>query len=496
MGTMSFLIPGGLPPEASQALGRACLGGGYDRTPVPTRFDQREDRITLSRDADESGYVQAPWVVDGTGHLMVSTATLMERIAPYHLLVELARGKLNQVRSQTADWEAAGLELSNHLRELLHRATHAFAQSLLDLPDAASYRQAQIALALAHQAADELIHLYSRQLYALRHERDPKLDTFLSCRLATIPPPALENDFLQAFNSVCVPLNWKLIEPSETNYSWSDADALLDWAESRSVPVSAGPLIDFTHAGFPDWLKVWEGDALTLTSFMCDYVETAVSRYKGRIRRWVLSSGTNSSPVMRLGEDDRLRLSARLAEAAWNIDPSLEIVLGLSHPWGDYLVREDHTYSPFVFADTLLRAGLNFAAFELEFFMGISPRGTYCRDGLEVSRVLDLFGLLTTPLQIAASYPSSNQEDPLADPSLRAGAFGYHRDGLSPHAQGAWATMMADVALCKPHVCGLTWDHFIDALPHRMPNGGLVDANGHVSPALDRLRTVRVEHLR
>jgi hypothetical protein len=490
------MIPGGLPTAATQALTRACLAGGYDRTPVPTRIDLREDRIILQRDADESGFVQIPWMVDGTGHMMVSTATLMEKISPYHLILELTRGKLNQVRGQTADWEAAGLVISSTLRELIQRSTHAFAQAILDLPEGESYRQAQLGLSLAHQAADELIDLYSHQLFALRHDRDPKLDAFISCRLHTIPPPPIENDFLQAFNTVCLPLSWRTIEPVETNYNWADADALVDWAMSRHLTITGGPLIDFTQAGFPDWLKAWEGDALTLTSFMCDYVETVVSRYKGRIRRWVLSSGSNSSQVMKLGEDDRLRLSARLAEAAWNIDQNLEIVLGLSHPWGDYLVRDDHTYSPFVFADTLLRAGINFAAFELEFFMGYSPRGTYCRDGLEMSRILDLFGLLGTPLQLAVSYPTSSSDDPLADPSIKLGEFGSYRDGHTPHAQGEWATMMAAVSLCKPHVCGMTWDHFIDALPHRFPNGGLVDANGQVSPALERLRNVRAEHLK
>ena len=435
-------------------------------------------------------------MVDGAGQLLASTATLMERIAPYHLLVELARGKVNQVRQQTAEWEAAGLEVSPTLQELLHRAIHAFAQAILDLPDIESYRQAQIALALTYQAADELIDLYSQQLFQIRHERQAKLDTAMGCRLNMMLPATFDQDFLSTFNMLCIPMSWKLIEPTETIYSWSDVDALLDWAEARKIPVCAGPLIDFTQSGFPDWLKGWEGDALTLTSFMCDYVETAVNRYKNRIKRWQLSAGSNSSSVLNLAEDDRIRLSARLAEAAWSIDPNLELVLGISQPWGDYLAREDQTYSPFVFADTLLRAGLNFAAFELEFFMGVSPRGTYTRDVLESSRIIDMFALLGTPLQLALSYPSSIQEDLLADPQFSVGDLGHYREGFTPHAQAEWVSMMVSGSLCKPHVCGLYWDHFIDALPHRIPNGGLVNANGLILPALERLRSLRGEHLR
>ncbi len=40
---------------------------------------------------------------------MALSATLMERLAPYHLPLELARGKINQVRGQAADWIMGGL---------------------------------------------------------------------------------------------------------------------------------------------------------------------------------------------------------------------------------------------------------------------------------------------------------------------------------------------------------------------------------------------------
>ena len=36
--------------------------------------------------------------------MLTSTATLRSREEPYRLLVELARGKLNQVRNQLTEW--------------------------------------------------------------------------------------------------------------------------------------------------------------------------------------------------------------------------------------------------------------------------------------------------------------------------------------------------------------------------------------------------------
>ena len=110
---MNFLVPGNLPTEAADGLRRAYLAGGYDHSPVQTRIDLAGDRLSVRRDHDESGYLSAPWEIEGAGRLMGSTATLMERPEPYRFLVELARGKINHIRSQAAEWKHGGLAVSS-----------------------------------------------------------------------------------------------------------------------------------------------------------------------------------------------------------------------------------------------------------------------------------------------------------------------------------------------------------------------------------------------
>jgi hypothetical protein len=209
----------------------------------------------------------------------------------------------------------------------------------------------------------------------------------------------------------------------------------------------------------------------------------------------VISTGSNRSLALGLSADDLIRLTARLAEAAWGIDPNLEVVIGLAQPWGEYLAGEHFNYSPFIFADNLLRVGLPLAAFELEWHMGVSPRGTYCRDPLEASRSLDFFSMLGCPMQVALSYPSSADPDPQADPTLTAGRAGWWH-GLGPVAQAEWAELFTSLALAKGFVIGVCWDHFLDSSPHRFPHAGLVDANGNPKPALDRIRFIRETYLR
>ena len=200
--------------------------------------------------------------------------------------------------------------------------------------------------------------------------------------------PSLETTGLikQTFNTVHLPLAWHLVEAEEATYNWLPHDAMLTWAEANGLPVVAGPLIDFSSLQLPPWLWLWERDLSNMAGFMCKFVEAAVRRYRHRIRHWQLTAASNSASVLSLTEDELLGLTYRMAETVRQIDPTLEIVVGVAQPWGEYMATVERTHSPFVFADTLIRSGMNVAALDVELVMGSEPRGSYCRDLLEASR--------------------------------------------------------------------------------------------------------------
>ena len=109
MGSISFLLPDPLPAAAEATLQNACLATGYDMAPVPGRVTIQNKRLVITRSLSESGSCsslasRAVW----DDH---ERAQRFESDQPYRLLIELARGKLNQVRTQTADWEGIGLRL-------------------------------------------------------------------------------------------------------------------------------------------------------------------------------------------------------------------------------------------------------------------------------------------------------------------------------------------------------------------------------------------------
>src|SRR5438552_1178680 len=103
MGKMTFQLPADLPADAARELERSCLCGGPDNMPLPTEVCLNNETLSVAHDEDESAYLVAPWPLDEIGQLMGTSATLMERATPYRLLLELARGKVNQVRCQAAE---------------------------------------------------------------------------------------------------------------------------------------------------------------------------------------------------------------------------------------------------------------------------------------------------------------------------------------------------------------------------------------------------------
>jgi hypothetical protein len=492
MGTMTFQLPAGLSADAAHQLQRTCMAGGPDGMPWPTDLRFAGGQMAASRGVDESGYVVAPWEVAGAGLLLGSSATLIERPRPYHLLAELARGKVNQVRCQAFDWQVGGLELGSDLKEQIRDASSHFGQAITGPADEVD-QQAQAALDRGYHAAGQLVAAYVQKVFQIRHERQTRLDTALACRVGPAVPPAA--DGAGAFNTVAVPLSWNTVEAEEASYRWEGADALVAWAAGPGLPVTAGPLIDYSPAQLPAWLWLWERDLPSLATFMGRYVEAAVRRYRTRIRRWQITAASNCANLLGLSDDELLQLTYRLGEAARQADPGIELVLGIAQPWGEYMALADRTHSPFLFADTLIRSGLNLAALDVEVVMGPQPRGSYCRDLLETSRLLDLYALLGVPLRVTLGYPSSAEPDPDADAELHVSG-GRWDGGYTPAAQAAWAAAYAALSVCKPYVQGVQWVHLADSEPHQFPHCGLVDRGGAAKPAFQQLRQLREQHLR
>ncbi len=503
---MTFLLPHPLPPDADELLRQACFAGGYDHTPTPTRVQVADGRMVVTRRVNESGQLLVPWRVDQAGTHVTATATLRDRSEPYRLVVELARGKLNQVRTQAAEWQDIGLQTPPHFDRDLADATLLFGraalnQALTDDPVdpgfAGTDEVAARVLERAYDLADRLARVYADQMFGTRLQEGP-LKTRLAARFLTAPSGDLAAEYRRTFNAAAVGVRWRDLEPAESQYVWGPLDDAVGAAKGMGLPLTAGPVIDLTPGMLPEWAAGWEGDLPALAAFMCDFLETVLARYKADVRRWVVCAGFNQADGMGLTDDDRLRLAARLFDAASQLDPELELVLSIAQPWGDYLVNDEQTITPLGFADDLVRAGLRISAVELELRQGVLPRGSLPRDLLDTARLLDKFGGLDglgLPLEVVLSGPASGAWDPAAaQTGQRLWEHGW-AGGPTPEWQAAWGTSAAALALCEPAVRAVTWDHWSDTDPHLTPNGGLVDAAGRVNLLASGLRGLRTAFL-
>src|SRR5271169_6110458 len=134
MGVMKFQLP------SNESLGQApeyrkAYITGLDRTPGRLAVELRNGLMTCVRDTPESGRLFVPWPIEGHGTPIVGTATLAERNLPYVLAVELARGKLNDIRNQLSDWVQMGLRSTPELEEALAQAQHAFVRCATSTDD-------------------------------------------------------------------------------------------------------------------------------------------------------------------------------------------------------------------------------------------------------------------------------------------------------------------------------------------------------------------------
>lgn len=480
MGSMNFHVPGTLPAGGAFALEHAQFVGGYDRSPFPTRVERRPGILALTKAQNESCSVSAPWPLAGLGFPVSTTATLREKAEPYHLLVELARGKLNQLRNAVAELQMQGLEPSVDVRRESQAAVRLLAAAALQTEPGAGDADATTALAHCHAGSQALIRQFTATAIELRTQGGQRIPMRWACRVASVPTPEQTATFVDAFSHVVLVPDWAALEVASTKYDWAKLDDLVDWAHTNGFQPTIGPLIDFGEP-LPGWLDGWEGELPSLSAFFSDFVESVVHRYGSKIKNWILCSGFNHTSRYSVSEDDRLRLVGRLLELARTLDPDAKWTIGLAQPWGDYLGTGDHTYSPLVFADTLLRSGLPIGGFELEIFAGDDDRASLLRDGLDTVRLLDLFGLLGIPIDVVARHPGRAATAAPADPVSLSKCWSA-RDDVA--AQAAWGESVAALSLCYAHIRSFTWGAWAG-------DHGLIAADGRSKPLLEPLKAHR-----
>ncbi len=494
MGLLRFLVS---PPNriSADAAARAYLVGS-EQIPWVGRVQFQGGVLSLSRNESDSACLCVPYSIEGRGEVALSTGTLMERFAPYHLTVELARGKVNQLRTQMAEWQTVGIGPKEQHYETLREAMGHLSRAVTSQNDPVTAAEhAELAIRRALDLSDLLVTRYANKVITIRRRATPTLPALMGANLG---PKLLRSQVSRpvaaAFNAASVPLVWRDVETQEGDYRWDISDRQIGWCLDHKLKVMAGPLLHLDDRGLPDWLAIWQGDFDNILSFVSDYVETAVQRHRGKVDVWQCAARVNVGGVLGLGDDDRLRLSVRTFEITRRLDPATPAILTFDQPWAEYMARSERDLSPLHFADILVRSGLELSGIGLEINVGCWPGGTYLRDSLDTSRMLDRWAGLGVPLWLFITVPAGENSDVKAYGRSRP-LGGPPPDGWTRDAQRQWMRHFIPLLLAKPYVQGVIYNQLCDAHPHEFPHGGLFDAESNPRPALGTLAKLRNRYL-
>lgn len=493
MGVIKFRLPrNDLGGELASR--RKAYMTGLDRTPSRLGLEFRNDLMICSRENSESARLFVPWPITGFGSPFVGTATLGERAAPYELALELARGKLNDVRNQMADWTQVGLRVDSELTRAMSEAHRAFVRAAVSGDDEeARLAAARDCLAATSRAGDLLTDAYAKQVLHTRLITGGKLTTSLGCALSGNPDRIPGSSrWRKAMNSARVGVSWRDLAPTEGKYRWEPLDAQIAWCRKNKLAIEAGPLIEFLPSAMPDWIWLWEGDVDAITGLATDLVRQAVARYRGKIPLWHVVHRPAGHDLLGLGEEDQIRITARALQAARQADPTVQLCLGVDRPWAEWMSSSRFQLGPLHLCDYLIRSEVGLSRVAIEVAPGYSGPGSHYRDLFEFSRLLDLYALLNVPLHVTLVAPSAAGDDPSAAPGVEVEPWQWPKPP-NEELQADWAARWTALAVAKPFVSSVTWLQATDAVPHVYPHGGLHRADSTPKPAFERIRELRKE---
>lgn len=79
-------------------------------------------------------------------------------------------------------------------------------------------------------------------------------------------------------------MKWESTQPSRGNYTFADADAIVEYAEENDQHLRCHTLV--WHSQLPSWVSDGGFNNETLIEIMADHIHTVAGRYKGQCKHW------------------------------------------------------------------------------------------------------------------------------------------------------------------------------------------------------------------
>ena len=501
MGQLRFFIPDA--PQYDPAIWSSAYVSGIEGIPWAGKSTISENGFCISRSIDESGKLSIVWPTREFGPILVSTASLRcDDKTEYILPLELARGTLHRIRGRALDWQRLGLKLPDTFFPVMDQALDYFLNAVTAQSDKVECcRLAQTSIEFALSSIRFLTRAFITQSLQVRHQQEEKLSTLMGVRLGTTEQwSSHANAVLPAMNLAYVSLEWGRIEADSQKADYRLFDTQIDWARNNNIRVCGGPIISLQPHSMPNWLFLLDSYE-TLLKAACEFTQKTVERYRGKVNLWCAATGLNAPNDLGLTDDQILRLAVAIIQTIRRCDDRTPVIICLDMPWAEYLGQKADSISPLHFADALTRTDLGLSGLGLEMNMGHWPGGSFPRDLIDVSDLIDLWSNLGLPLMTMITTPASMDTDAQATArySLVSQWQGTRMKdipdtgtatGLPPNG-----AELVQMLLAKPNVHGVVWNQFNDNAPHAFANSGLINQQGNPRPLLDALSKIRQQHV-
>jgi len=413
------------------------------------------------------------WPVDGFGKVLLPTTCLPERERPYNLNVEIARAKLMQIINKREDW--AFFNQLEALEDISKESQDLFIQAVQNISDAPmASKLADKSLAKAIIFSEKLAGKHAESLFDARGKNHGFGRGCLGCRIkpGQITNPRYLEKLLKLFGFVTVPVNWARIESRKGIYDFSTVDTCIDVLSKKKVSIGAGPLLRFSKEYIPGWLLRSEAGFEKIREAAYQFVSEMAARYSGSIRAWSVVGGLNAFNHFGFSFEQILEMTRAATMAVKQAGDRALKIIEISNPWGEYYATAGNTIPPLVYVDMVVQSGINFDAFGLQMRFGKNQAGMHIRDIMQISAVLDYFGVIAKPLYITdVEVPSQNGVG-LYDGDVA----GVWHERWNQLRQGQWIEQFYKIALSKPFVDAVTYSNLSDTDDSAIANSGLLTA--------------------
>lgn len=386
---------------------------GIEGIPWFCQHELSGDEFRIGRQIDESGKLHLLWPTKSAGTVCLSTTSLRPVDHPYQLAVEIARGTLYQLKTQTDEWQRVGLRLPKEYFDLASKATKHFLDALVGISESEQATSAQEAIEHTLLATQLLVDSFSLQALEARKNNEGRLATLLGCQLdSTQGYPEQEPALRESFNLGCVAADFGSVESNSGKRNFELFDSQVDWISQSDQKLCVGPLVDFRKGQLPEWMILLNEGFESIMEAACEHAARTVARYKGKVHLWNCATGVNVPNPLKWNDQEILQMAVALIETVRKADERTPVLLTIDQPFSEYLRSCKEGISPLHFADALIRADLGLSGLALELNFDQWPGGTFPRHLIELNQLIDRWSMLGLPLMILLRSPTASASEP------------------------------------------------------------------------------------